>query len=276
MTTIGFIGVGNMGAIVARVVANNHHTPLLLSNRTVKKAEQLAEELQAIVCTSQQIFEQADVIFLGVKPQQVEALLAEYQSILQIVPSKLIISMAAGLTLQQLASMLPSQHRLIRMMPNTPLAVGEGVVTYVGAINIEPEDSVLFEQLLGNSAFVVKVDEAQLDAATAVAGCGPAFVYLFIEAMADAGVKQGLSRELSVQLAAKTVQGAGEMVYQLEKHPAMLKDEVCSPGGSTIAGVASLEKTGLRSSVIEAVIAAHERTQELGKQEQRINDYEKK
>lgn len=263
--TIGFIGVGNMGTIVARVVAHNETQPLLLANRTISKAEQLATELHGKVCSAQEIFEQAEVVFLGVKPDQVIDVLETYQLTLQQRSSMLVISMAAGLTLEQIATVLPKQHRIIRMMPNTPLAVGDGVVSYASSENSLPDDRELFEGLLRSHALVIAVEETKIDAATAVAGCGPAFVYVFIEAMADAGVQQGLSRELALQLAAKTVQGSGAMVAESTKHPAILKDEVCSPGGSTIAGVARLEQTGLRASVIEAVAASYKRTQELGK-----------
>lgn len=264
MTTIGIIGLGNMGSIVAQIVAAHHDEPVLLANRTHETAEMLAQVCDGHAVSADTVFSQADVIFLGVKPTQLDALLRQHVVRLTNRPSLLFISMAAGVTLTQLQQMIPPHHRWIRMMPNTPLAVDEGVVSYAMGDNAITQDSHLFEHLFQDSGKVVQLPEKQLDAATAVAGCGPAFVYLFIEALADAGVQQGLTRDLALTLASQTVKGAATMVLDENTHPAILKDQVCSPGGSTIAGVASLEETGLRSSVIQAVDRAMMRTRELG------------
>ena len=173
--------------------------------------------------------------------------------------------MAAGLTLEKLASLIPRQHRIIRMMPNTPASIGQGVISYALSSNCRAEDSELFCQLLTKAGLLVELGEGLIDAATGLAGCGPAFIYLFIEALADAGVQTGLPRETALKMAAQTVVGAGQLVLESQEHPGVLKDQVCSPGGSTIAGVASLEAHAFRGTVMEAVQQSYKRTQELGK-----------
>ena len=173
--------------------------------------------------------------------------------------------MAAGLTLEKLASLLPSQHRIIRMMPNTPASIGQGVISYALSSHCRVEDRELFCQLLAKAGLLVELGEGLIDAATGLAGCGPAFVYLFIEALADAGVQTGLPRETALKMAAQTVVGAGQLVLESHQHPGVLKDQVCSPGGSTIAGVASLEAHAFRGTVMDAVHQSYKRTQELGK-----------
>ena len=237
----------------------------LLANRTHEKAVKLAEILEAKAVTNREVFEQANVIFLGVKPNQIQALLEENKNILERRESILLISMAAGVTLEQLQSMTDTRHRWIRMMPNTPLEVAEGVISFSLGEKASLQDKEVFVSLLQSAGTVVELPEAQIDAATALAGCGPAFVYIFIEALAEAGVSMGLSREVALQLATQTVKGSANMVGKMKEHPAILKEKVCSPGGSTIAGVISLEQTGFRSSVIEATRCAKQRTQELGR-----------
>ena len=150
-------------------------------------------------------------------------------------------------------------------MPNTPVAIGQGVISYALSENCRAEDKEIFCQLLAKAGLLVELGDSLIDAATGLAGCGPAFVYLFIEALADAGVQTGLPREMALKMAAQTVVGAGQMVLESQQHPGILKDQVCSPGGSTIAGVASLEEHAFRGTVMDAVQQAYKRTQELGK-----------
>ena len=264
MKTIGIIGLGNMGSVIATIAAKYETYPVLLANRTHEKAVKLAENLNATAVTNTQVFEQANVIFLGVKPNQIQALLEENKNILERRESILLISMAAGVTLEQLQSMTDIRHRWIRMMPNTPLQVEEGVISFSLGGNVTTSDKEEFVRLLQSAGLLVELPEAQIDAATALAGCGPAFVYMFIEALVEAGVSMGLAREVALQLATQTVKGSASMVAETNEHPAVLKEKVCSPGGSTIAGVISLEQTGFRSSVIEATRRAKQRTEELG------------
>ena len=264
---IGFIGLGNMGGNLARLVAQDerYRSELLLANRSRDKAEKIAAELGGQLASNAEVFAQAEVIFLGIKPAQFADLLAEYQEILDKRDSLLLVSMAAGLPLGTLEKLTPSHHRWIRIMPNTPVAVGEGVISYALSQQAHQADEDLFRELLSSAGLLVKLEEKQLDAATALAGCGPAFVYLFIEALADAGVRAGLGRDIALQLANQTLLGAAKLSQVSAQHPAQLKDQVCSPAGSTIAGVASLEENAFRGTVMAAVQAAYKRTQELGK-----------
>lgn len=205
------------------------------------------------------------VIFLGVKPYQIQSLLADLQAEIAQNPTALWVSMAAGVSLDQLASHLPKEAGLIRLMPNTPVAIGQGMSTYAVKVGErEQADRELFENLLATSGKLLQLPEHLIDAATGIAGCGPAFVYQFIESLADAGVKHGLQRQDSLNLAAQTLLGAASLVLETGQHPAVLRDQVTSPGGSTIAGVVALEEHGFRHAVISAVSQAIARTKELG------------
>ena len=264
---IGFIGLGNMGGSLARLVAQDerYRSELLLANRSRDKAEKIAAEVGGQPVSNEEIFAQAEVIFLGIKPAQFADLLAEYHEVLEERDSLILVSMAAGLSLELLEKFTSSHHRWIRIMPNTPVVVGEGVISFALSQQANQSDEDLLWELLSSAGLLVKLEEKQLDAATALAGCGPAFVYLFIEALADAGVQAGLSRDISLQLANQTLLGAAKLSQISGQHPAQLKDQVCSPAGSTIAGVASLEENAFRGTVMSAVQAAYQRTQELGK-----------
>ena len=263
---IGFIGLGNMGASLAKAVLQaKTGDDLLLANRSQAKVDAFISDFGGQASSNEEIFAEADVIFLGVKPAQVSTLLAESQDILEKRESLLLISMAAGIKLEKLASLVPIQHRFIRMMPNTPVSIGQGVISYTLSANSQADDKEVFCQLLQHAGLLFEISEGLIDAATGLAGCGPAFVYLFIEALADAGVQTGLPRETALQMAAQTVLGAGQLVLESKQHPGVLKDQVCSPGGSTIAGVASLEAHAFRGTVMEAVKKAYKRTKKLGK-----------
>jgi pyrroline-5-carboxylate reductase len=205
-----------------------------------------------------------DRIFLAVKPHIVEGALAQLRPILaQRKPT--LISMAAGVTIAQIENWAGTELPIIRIMPNTPAAVGKGMITYCP--NALVDDAVLADFLsdMAPAGNFDRLDESLIDAATAVTGCGPAFMYMFIEAMADAGVACGLPRAKAQQYAAATMAGAAEMVLQTGRHPGELKDAVCSPGGSTIVGVRTLEEHGFRGAVMDCVDNAFLRSKELGK-----------
>ena len=229
MKTIGIIGLGNMGSVIATIAAKHETYPVLLSNRTHEKAVNLAEKLNATAVTNRQVFEQANVIFLGVKPNQIQELLEENKNILEQRESILLISMAAGVTLEQLELMTDTRHRWIRMMPNTPLQVAEGVISFSLGKNVTTSYKEEFVRLLQSAGLLIELPESQIDAATALAGCGPAFVYIFIEALAEAGVSMGLSREVALQLATQTVKGSASMVSETKEHPAILKEKSLQP-----------------------------------------------
>lgn len=256
---IGFIGIGNMGGALAKAVAQVPTTELLLSNHNPAKAQVLAQELGASLASNEEIATQADVIFLGVKPYLMADLISQLAALAK--PETIWISMAAGITLTSLSQYLPAEY-LVRIMPNTPVGIGQGMTTY-SVVNSDLAPVV--ETLLAPSGQLMQVPESLMDAATALAGCGPAFVYQMIEALTDAGIEQGIQASDAKRLVAQTLLGSAQMVLGSEKHPAQLRQEVTSPGGSTIAGVVSLEKSGFRSALMQAVSAAAQRTQELGK-----------
>ena len=267
MQKIGFIGIGNMGGALAqavsRTVPGNY---ILVCSRNMAHAEAFAEENYFTLSGKTQIAKEADVIFLGVKPHQVAGVLEDLSPILaERETPYLLVSMAAGVECKQMEALLAGEAHLIRIMPNTPVLVGAGAIPYCLGTHATGEDAELLLSLLEYGGKLLELPEALMDAASSVSGCGPAFVYLFIEAMADAGVACGLPRATAMELAAQTLVGAAEMVLQTGEHPAALKDKVCSPGGSTIAGVCALEEHGLRNAVQKAVLAAFHKNQQLGK-----------
>jgi len=177
---------------------------------------------------------------------------------------RLVISIVAGMTLTTLQDAVPDHFRIIRTMPNTPALVGEGASAFCRGHSATEEDASIVRKLLGAVGLAVEVPERLMDAVTGLSGSGPAYVYLMIEAMADGGVKQGLARADALKLAAQTFLGSAKMVIETGTHPAVLKDMVTSPGGTTIAGLAELERHALRSALIDAVTAATSRATELG------------
>ena len=268
MKKAAFIGTGNMGTPLIQAACRAVGAEqVVIANRTRAKAEALAAELGcAVAQDNRAAAAQAEYVFLCVKPQMMEGVLSE------LVPAlgdgQAVVSIAAGLTCETLRGWLAgAQGRpaLLRVMPNTPAAIGRGMLALCAEAGTAEERLAGVEALLAPAGRVERIAEGQMDAFSAVAGCGPAFVYPFIEALADGGVKVGLPRGQAVTYAAQMVLGAAAMVLESGKHPGQLKDEVCSPGGSTIAGVAALEERGFRSAAIQAVEAAFRRNQELGK-----------
>jgi pyrroline-5-carboxylate reductase len=258
---IGFIGCGNMGTALAKAVARTEEAELYLSDHDAEKRNALAESLGASAVDNATVASECEVVFLAVKPTVIESVCREISEILR--PETVVVSMAAGVKLEKLSGYLPSA-KIIRIMPNTPVLVGEGVITWAKNGKITENDEKIFTRVLSYAGIVDEVNEKLIDAATAVAGCGPAFVYLFAEALADAGVQCGLTRDKALLYAAATLRGAADMILETGKHPGQLKDEVCSPGGSTIVGVRALEEGGFRAIAGNAVVAAYEKTKRLG------------
>lgn len=202
----------------------------------------------------------ADVVLLCVKPVGIVPLIESLREL----PPTLLISIAAGVTLSSMEA-AAGHHRVVRVMPNTPALIGQGAAAYAPGTRATDADCAVTEQLLGAVGTVTRVAEKLLDAVTGLSGSGPAYIYTVIEALADGGVAEGLTKEQALQLAAQTVAGAAGMVLQTGLHPAVLRDQVTSPGGTTIAGLATLEEKGLRSALIEAVRTATRRARELGR-----------
>ena len=264
--TIGFLGCGNMGGAIARAVCKaTDPQNVYLANRTAAKAEALAEELGCKTTVNDEVAGRCDLIFLAVKPQMMEALLAPLKFTLNERPGRFILcSMAAGLSIPRIQEMAGEDYPVIRIMPNTPASVGEGMIQYCSS-HVTAEEEAEFCKLMAPAGRLDPVPEALIDAASCVSGCGPAWVYQFIEALADGGVACGLPRAKAQEYAAQMVLGSAKLVLESGKHPGELKDAVCSPGGSTIRGVRVLEEHGLRGAVMDAVLAAYDKTKEMGK-----------
>ena len=259
--TFGFIGTGSMGGALARAARRRlEGGQILLANRTEAKAAALAKELGASLSNNRTIAGNADYVFLGVKPQMMRDLLAEIGPELRIRKDRFVlVSMAAGRSVADIQAMAGGDYPVLRIMPNTPCSIGEGMVLYTPGPGVtEAEVQVFLESMAGAGRFS-PIPEKQMDAGSAVAGCGPAFVDLFVEALADGGVACGLPRAQALEFAAQMVLGSARLLLESGKHPGELKDAVCSPGGTTIQGVRKLEEAGFRGAVMDAVIAAFEK-----------------
>lgn len=265
--TFGFIGTGNMGSALARSVAKAIAAEdILLSDGYAPVAEKLAAELGTKAVSVETVAATANYIFLGVKPQVMAAMLSGIAPVLKKRSDDFVlVSMAAGIQIADIRRMAGGDYPVIRIMPNIPVSVGGGVILYDTTENVTAQAAEIFCQNMRFAGLVDKLPEKLIDAGSALSGCGPAFVSLFIEALADGAVACGLPRAQALTYAAQTVEGTAKMLLESGQHPGALKDAVCSPGGSTIAGVAALEQGAFRASVMEAVASAYQRTLELGK-----------
>ena len=257
MKTLGFIGTGNMGGALAKAASRTEGSRLLLVNRHQEKAEKLSREIGGCVASQAEAAADSDYLFLGVKPVMLPVLAETLAPQLASRQNRFVlVSMLAGVAIADLQSRLHGQYPVIRIMPNTPVSVGEGMILYCCSGEVTAEEEADFLDAMQAAGRFVKLEERLFDAGMAVSGCGPAYVDLFVEALADAGVACGLSRKDAVMLAAQMTLGSARLILESGKHPGELKDAVCSPGGTTIQGVRALEAGGFRSAVIEAVIAA--------------------
>jgi len=270
MPTVGFLGCGQMGEALAKgMIANGFVTggkDIFAFDPWPAQLERLKEELKINVCASnKEVASNSDIVILAVKPNVVGTVLAELLETLS--KKNLLVSICAGVTLSTLteASQAPTTGvRIVRVMPNTPCMVGMSASAFALGSNTTAEDGKTVKGLFDSVGLSFEVEEKLLDAVTGLSGSGPAYVYMFIEALADGGVRAGLPRNIAQTLAAQTVKGAAEMVLATGKHPGQLKDAVCSPGGTTIEGVAALEGGGLRAACINAVCNASSRSAALG------------
>ena len=252
---MGFIGTGNMGSALARAAAKSGER-MLLANRTPEKAEALAAVLGAKVGTNLQAAAACEYIFLGVKPQMLPALQSRTDRFI-------LVSMAAGVKTGTIRQALGFDCPVVRIMPNLPVASGTGVILLSPGSQVTEDELCELERLLQAAGLLMRMPEGQIDAGSAVSGCGPAYVYLFLDALANGGVACGLRYDQALALAAQTLIGAAGTALTSGKHPGKLQAEVCSPAGTTIAGVRTLEQRGFRAAAMDAVIAAYERTKDL-------------
>ena len=254
----GFNGCGNMGGAIAKAISAQT-ADLAVTDRSGK-----AKALGLPYVTAEEIAKTADRIFLAVKPQMMAGVLENLKPLLQA-RKPLLITMAAGLTMEKIDSLAGGGYPVIRIMPNTPTAIGRGVIQYCA--NELVTEAVLADWLsdMAPCGLLDALEEKLIDAASALSGSGPAYMYIFLEALADGAVACGIPRAKAYEYAAMTMAGSAEMYLQTKVHPGALKDAVCSPGGSTIAGVKALEEGAFRAAVMNCIAATCNRNKELGK-----------
>ncbi|KAF6170239.1 hypothetical protein GIB67_029368 [Kingdonia uniflora] len=262
---LGFIGAGKMAESIARGVVKSGVMPpssIRTYHRDASRREAFSSFGVTLYDLNDKVIEDSDVIIFSVKPQVIKEVVLQLKPLLT--ENKLLVSVAAGVKMSDLQEWA-GHSRLIRVMPNTPAAVGEAASVMSLGESATKEDGELIANLFGAIGKVWKADEKLFDAVTGLSGSGPAYIYLAIEALADGGVAAGLPRDLALGLASQTVLGAAAMAVNTGKHPGQLKDDVASPGGTTIAGIHELEKGGFRGIIMNTVLAAANRSREFSK-----------
>ena len=260
----GFIGAGNMGGALARAAVKTvGGAAVAVACSTAEHSAKAAASIGCTAETAEAILRKSRFVFWGVKPQMFAGVAAKLAE--DIAASDAVfVSMLAGVSLDRLAEMLGGEKKIIRIMPNTPSAVGQGLMLVSANDRVTAEELAAFKALMAESGLLDDLPEHLIDAASAVSGCGPAYAYMFVEALADGAVKCGVPRAKAMRYAAQMLLGSASLLLETGEHSGALKDAVCSPGGSTIAGVAALEDRGFRGAAIAAVEAAYRRTKELG------------
>ncbi len=261
---LGCIGCGNMGgALIAAAAKTLQKGEIAVFDLDKAKVEKLEKECGVVGVGMDELVKNSDFVVLGVKPQVMEKVLSPIAKALTARKDVTVITMAAGVSIAGILGMLGGEVPVIRIMPNTPVAVGEGMILYALS-GVSEEKHAAFRSYFAKAGKFDQIPEEKIDAGSALSGCGPAFVYAFAEALADGAVECGVPRDSAALYAAQTLKGAAEMLLTYG-HPADLKDAVCSPGGTTIAGVHALEGAGMRGAVMDAVTAAYKRTLGLKK-----------
>lgn len=258
----GFIGCGNMGGAIASALCQS--TKSILISDPSEKAARTAEKLGCSVGGNIDAVRECEYLFLAVKPQVLESVLTPLSNELKE-SQPVIITMAAGVQISKIEQMIGTRLPIIRIMPNTPVAIGCGTILYCHNELVTDKILNVFLADMKPCGMLDNIPENLIDAASALSGCGPAYVYMFIDALADGAVACGVPRDKALSYAANTLLGAAKMVQQTAQHPGQLKDAVCSPGGSTIVGVKVLEEQNFRGAVIDCVHAAYQKTKDLGK-----------
>ena len=265
MYDFGFIGTGNMGGALATAVSKTTKS-VLLADHFAEKAAELAQKLGCDSGDNEQVAKECKFIFLGVKPQMMADMLGSVSEILKSrTDDFVLVTMAAGLTIETIRSMSGTDARVIRIMPNTPVMVEQGEILYCKSDNTTDEQLAEFLENMMLAGQLTAIDESLMDAGCSVSGCGPAFVYMFIKGLAQGGEDCGIDEKTSLALAAQTVLGSAKLLLESGTDPDILIKNVCSPGGSTIEGVKSLESDDLEGIVKKAVGASYKRNIELGK-----------
>lgn len=267
--TVAIIGAGNIGrSILGGMIRGDLVAPeqIIATRRTASALQALEDEHPGLHTTTDNVaaVREASIVVLTIKPQSKAEVVTEIRD--HVARDVLIVSVLAGVTTERLQLAMGQDQPVVRAMPNTPALVDEGATAIAGGTYADPDHVAKVRQMFEAVGEVVETREEMMDAVTGLSGSGPAYVYMFIEALTDAGVKQGLSREVSAKLAAQTVFGAAKLAIETGKHPAILRDEVTTPGGTAIAAVSELESRGLRTTIINAVATATERSKELNEE----------
>ena len=264
---IGFIGGGKMGSVLINGILSHNLTSadnLSVSDVAKDRLDDIKKTYSVRgTADNKKVVKNADIVILAVKPQTIAEVLKEIAGVID--KSKLIISIAAGISTQYIEGLLKKEARVIRVMPNTPALIGEGAAAITSGSYATDEDFASARYIFDAVGITVSVKEELMDAVTGLSGSGPAYGFIIIDALADAGVNMGLSRDIALKLAAQTLLGAAKLCLRGDKHPAELRDMVTSPGGTTIAGLRALEDGKLRATLMAAVEAATMRAKELGK-----------
>lgn len=262
---IGFYGAGNMGkAIINGIVEAKIANPsdIFVNDLHKPSVDALCKELQVVSKTQSEIASEANIVILAVKPNIVPIVLEENKA--HFSKETIVVSIAAGVSIKAIEDVIGNGHKVVRVMPNTPALVGEGMSALCFNNNVDENDKQNVCAVFNSFGKAEVVGEYLMDAVVGVSGSAPAYVYMFIEALADGAVVCGMPRASAYEFAAQTVLGSAKMVMETGMHPGALKDNVCSPGGTTIAAVNSLEKDGFRSAVINAVVTAAQKNKEMG------------
>jgi len=267
---LGFVGAGNMGSAILRGVISDGYlkqSDVAVCDVSRRKREDLSAEFPGVtfVPDAYDLVDMCDMVILAVKPQYLEGLLEDVKEVLN---GKAVISIAAGWTVEQLARILePAGATYLRVMPNTPAMVGEGMTAICDDSTFEKDDFAFAKGIFDACGRTVILPENLFDGVIAISGSSPAYVFMLIEAMADAGVKEGLPRACAYEMAAQAVLGSALMVLQSGTHPASLKDAVCSPGGTTIEAVEELERKGFRAAIMDAIGACATKSRKMSEKD---------
>lgn len=260
---VGVVGAGHMGTILARIAGEKvGNGKLIVACSNEERSRIKAQKLGCAYGSPKEIIENSEVVFLGMRPQDLESVTVyNFDSIAE--SDAIFISMLAGVSLERLENCLGKDKRIIRIMPNTPSELGEGIIVYARNGNASESDGQMLRELLGKAGIVEEIGEKDIDIVSVIAGCGPAYAYLFTDALAKGGEECGLDAEKAKKYAAQMLLGSAKMILETGKDPEALKDEVCSPGGTTIEGVKVFESEGLKELTAKAVRASFDKTRKL-------------
>lgn len=258
---IGFIGTGNMGSAIAIGVSKSIKCDFYLANRTIQKAEVLKDKIGGIVCDNNKVARECDLIYLCVEPQQAEDVLIGIKEDIESNKNAVLVSVMTAWTIERIKKYV--NVPVIRTMPNTPLKINEGIILYDYSEEVDSEKLDLFLEAAKGSGLLVKLSEEYIDAASTISGCAPAYTFMFADALISGVEKLGIEKQLAIKLAGQMLIGSGKMILETGEDPNKLKEDVCSPGGSTIEGIKIMENNNLKQIMEDALKASYEKNKKL-------------